>query len=184
MARAGLDRAAVIAAAARIADAEGLAAVSFARVAADLKVKPPSLYNHVDGLPALLDGVTEMAIAELLEDARDAVMGRSGWEALAALAHAQRAYAKAHPGRYMATFRSLHGRGAAGEKIADAYLAVILAALRGLALQGAESLHIVRCLRAAIGGFIELELRGGFGMTLDVDESFDRLLGMLHRGMK
>jgi AcrR family transcriptional regulator len=182
MARAGLDRATVTQAAARIADADGLDAVSFARIAADLGVKPPSLYNHVDGMTALLDELTLLAIGELLEQSRDAIMGRSGWNALAALAHAQRAYAAEHPGRYTATLRSLHGRGHAGEKIAEAYLAVMLAALRGLGLHGDDALHAVRSLRAAVSGFIELELRGGFGMNLDVDESFARLLRVLEIG--
>jgi AcrR family transcriptional regulator len=182
MARAGLDRATVTHAAARIADSEGLDAVSFARVAAELGVKPPSLYNHVDGITALLDELTLLAVSELLEQSRDALMGRGGWEALAALAHTQRTYAAAHPGRYTATLRSLHGRGLPGEKVADAYLAVMLAALRGLGLHGDDALHTVRCLRAAVGGFIELELRGGFAMNLDVDESFSRLLRVLEIG--
>jgi AcrR family transcriptional regulator len=183
MARAGLDRAALVAEAARLADAEGLAAVTFARVAASLGVRPPSLYNHIDGLPALLDGVMALAIAELLERSRRAIMGRAGWDALEALAHTQRAYAAAYPGRYEATVRSLHaGGGKPGQAVADAYLELMLAVLRGFAIHGDDALHVVRCLRAAISGFIELEARGGFGMALDVDESFLRMLGMLRVG--
>jgi AcrR family transcriptional regulator len=183
MPRAGLDRAAVIAAAARIADEEGLDAVNFARVAAALRVRPPSLYNHIESLAALLDAVMALALAELLERSRDAIMGRSGWDALAAMAQAQRAYAAAHPGRYAATFRSLHRPGARGQDVADAYLALFLAVLRGFGLEGDDALHAVRCMRAAVGGFIELEVRGGFGMALDVDESFARLLRMLAAGL-
>ena len=47
MARAGLDGDAVVAAAAVLADAEGLEAVTLARLAADAGVRPPSLYAHV-----------------------------------------------------------------------------------------------------------------------------------------
>ena len=183
MPRAKLDRSQVIKAAAGIADRDGLAAVTLARLAAELKVKPPSLYNHIEGTPALLDELTMLAVAELLEQSREAIMGRAGRDAFEALAHTQRAYAKAHPGLYSATFRSLHGRGLKAENIANSYIAVFLAVLREYGHAGASALHTVRCLRAAISGFIELELRGGFGMPLDVDESFQHLLNMLAAGL-
>lgn len=179
MARAGLDRGRVIEAAAALADRDGLDALTLARLAAELKVKPPSLYNHVAGMTDLLDGLTLLALTELLERSREAVMGRAGGNALETLAHTQRAYAKSHPGLYAATFRSLHGRGLEAENIANAYLDVFLAVLREYGHQGDEALHRVRCLRAAIGGFIELEHRSGFGLPLDIDESFRRLLAML-----
>ncbi len=184
MARSGLTRAVLVTAAADIADAQGLDAVTFARLAQRLGVKPPSLYNHVENLPALLDALMALALTEMLELSRGAIMGRSGWDALAAMAHTQRAYAGAHPGRYAATFRSLHVRAGGEQAIADAYLELFLAALRSYGLHGPDALHTVRCLRAAIGGFIELETRGGFGMKLDIDESFRRLLNLLKEGIQ
>jgi AcrR family transcriptional regulator len=54
---AGLSRSAVIAAALGVADAEGLEAVSIRRVAAELGVRPMSLYTHIaskDDLVALM----------------------------------------------------------------------------------------------------------------------------------
>ena len=51
---AGLDPERVVDAAAAIADAEGLDAVTLARVAGGLGVRAPSLYNHVDGRGGLL----------------------------------------------------------------------------------------------------------------------------------
>jgi AcrR family transcriptional regulator len=184
MARAGLDRARIIAVAADMADEVGLAQVTFVKLAAELKVKPPSLYNHVESMAALMDELAMRALAGLLDLARGAVMGRVGWDALEALAHSQRAYAKAHPGLFTATFRSLHGRGERAERIANAYLGVYLAVLRSYGIEGAHALHKIRCLRAAIGGFIELELRGGFGLSLNVDESFQQLLKMLAVGIE
>ena len=89
-----------------MADEVGLAQVTFVKLAAELKVKPPSLYNHVESMAALMDELAMRALAGLLDLARGAVMGRVGWDALEALAHSQRAYAKAHPGLFTATFRS------------------------------------------------------------------------------
>ena len=66
MPRAGLDRQRVLAEAAAIADAEGLPALTFARLASALKVKPPSLYNHVASLEAVLEALTAQGLRELL----------------------------------------------------------------------------------------------------------------------
>ena len=57
MPRAGLTPDSVLDAAARIADADGLPAVTLARLAAELGVRPPSLYKHVDGLDAIHRGL-------------------------------------------------------------------------------------------------------------------------------
>ena len=53
MPRAGLDSDAVVAAAAALADAEGLERLTLARLAQQLGVRSPSLYAHVDGLEDL-----------------------------------------------------------------------------------------------------------------------------------
>ena len=50
MPRAGLDAEAVVAAAAALADEDGLAELTLARLAAALGIRTPSLYAHVDSL--------------------------------------------------------------------------------------------------------------------------------------
>ncbi|CAA9469468.1 MAG: Transcriptional regulator, AcrR family, partial [uncultured Solirubrobacteraceae bacterium] len=84
MARRGLDAAAVVAEAARVADAEGLGAVTVARVAAEVGVRGPSLYNHVAGRDGLLRGIALGAVGELAGRLGAAAVGRSGAEALRA----------------------------------------------------------------------------------------------------
>jgi AcrR family transcriptional regulator len=60
-----LSRERVIAAATRLADAEGLPAVTMRGVAADLGVEAMSLYHHVRGKEALLDGLVEALLGEI-----------------------------------------------------------------------------------------------------------------------
>lgn len=57
---------AVVRLAVDIADREGLAAVSFRRLAADLGVTPMSLYRHVRDKDDLLDRMTDAIMAELV----------------------------------------------------------------------------------------------------------------------
>jgi AcrR family transcriptional regulator len=183
MVRAGLDLDTIVRVAAHLADRDGLSGLTLAHVAAELKVKPSSLYNHIKGLSDLMDELTLLATKELLDRSRESIMGRSGRAALEALANAQRDYAKEHPGLYPITFRSLHGRSKKMDLVADSYLSVFLAVLREQGLDEARALHTVRSLRAAITGFIHLEICGGFGLSIDIDDSFKCLLNMLCLGI-
>lgn len=60
-----LTRDAVLAAAVRVADAGGVAAVSMRSVARELGVEAMSLYHHVAGKEAILDGIVDRVFAEI-----------------------------------------------------------------------------------------------------------------------
>ncbi|MEV8636679.1 TetR/AcrR family transcriptional regulator C-terminal domain-containing protein [Streptosporangium sp. NPDC051023] len=60
-----LSRERVLAAAVVLADAEGIKALTMRRLAADLDVEAMSLYYHLPGKEALLDGVVETVVAEI-----------------------------------------------------------------------------------------------------------------------
>jgi hypothetical protein len=56
--------------------------------------------------------------------------------------------------------------------------------LAGYGLEGQEALHATRAIRSALHGFALLEAEQGFGMPLDVDESFAALVAVLDRGLR
>ena len=184
MPRRGLDTGQVVEQAAAIADADGLDEVTLARVAADLGVRAPSLYNHVDGRAGLLRMLALQSINELAEVLRDAAVGRSGAEAVAAVAHAYRRYAHEHPGRYAATLSALvpgdDGLAMAGARA----VGVMVAVLAAWGFEGDAALHRVRVIRAALHGFVTLEDEGGFGLPLDLDTSFELLLATVIAGQE
>jgi AcrR family transcriptional regulator len=181
--RQGLDADRVVDEAARIADADGLSAVTLTRVAAALGVQAPSLYNHVAGRDGLLGLVALRGVTELGDALRDAAVGRAGAEALVALAHAYRDYAHRHPGLYAATVRAP----APGDDEATAASAravdVLIAVLGAWRLQGNAITHHIRAIRSALHGFVTIEAEGGFGLPVDIDESFELLLATLIAGL-
>jgi AcrR family transcriptional regulator len=180
MPRAGLDADGVVAAAAALADSDGLEALTLARLAACLGIRPPSLYAHVDGLPDLRRRIADRGAGELAAALRSAATGRAGVDALVAVADAYRAYALAHPGSYAALQRApeISDNVAAGEVVE-----VVVAVLRGYGLHGDDAIHAVRTIRAAMHGFVVLEAGAGFGYPLDLDESYARLIATLDRGL-
>jgi AcrR family transcriptional regulator len=63
--REGLTRERVLRAALALVDREGLEAISMRRLGQELGVEAMSLYNHVEGKAAILDGIFEAVLAEL-----------------------------------------------------------------------------------------------------------------------
>ena len=176
MPRAGLTPDAVLDAAAAIADADGLPAVTLARLAAELGVRPPSLYKHVDGLDAIHHGLALRGLREAAARCQRATIGKARDEALFAFAHAYWQFAREHPGLYAASVRAAkpgeNDLAAAGE----ALIGIVLAVLSGYGVKGDDALHATRGLRAIIHGFVSLDAMGAFRLRLDLAESFDRLL--------
>ena len=177
MPRAGLTPDAVLDAAGRIADADGLPAVTLARLAAGLGVRPPSLYKHVDGLDAIHRGLALRGLEEATLRCQRATVGKAREAALFAFAHAYWQFARDHPGLYAASVRAAkpgeNDIAAAGE----ALIGVVLAVLAGYGVKGDDALHATRGLRAIVHGFVSLDAMGAFRLKLDLAESFDRLLG-------
>lgn len=179
MPRAGLDAGAVVDAAAALADTEGLEAVTLARVASGLCVRPPSLYAHVGGLGDLRARLAARGALELADALQAAAAGRARGEALAAVAEVYRAYAREHPGTYAAMQRAADIDESAAARVVDVFRAV----LRGYGLEGDDAVHATRVVRAALHGFAALEAADGFGLPLDVDDSFAQLVAVLDRGL-
>lgn len=185
MPRTGLDAAAVVEAAARLADADGLESLTLARLASALGVRAPSLYAHVDGLEDLRARLGALGARHLADALGRAAAGRAGREALNAIAHAYREYARVRPGSYaaMQRARELSTRQDAADAAAAA-VDVVLAVLRGYGLEGVDAIHATRAIRSALHGFVLLESVGGFAIELSLDDSFARLVDLLDAGLR
>jgi AcrR family transcriptional regulator len=181
--RAGINRDAVIRAAAKIADADGWDALTLARVAKKLRVRPPSLYNHVGGLEALRRELKLLALRDLNTALSRATIGKSRDDAVRGLATAYRAFVKRNPGTYAATMVAAPKNDPALEAAAGQIVETILSVLSGYGLERRAGIHAIRALRSAVHGFVALEIAGGFGIPLDVDKSFDWLVTSLLKGL-
>jgi len=181
--RVGLDRGAVVRAAAGLADAAGGKEVTLADLAAHLGVRTPSLYNHVTGQEGLRRELALLGTRELGARLGRAAIGRAADDALLALAHAYRAFASERPGLYAATLRAPAPGDEAHQAASEEILAVLRAVLEAYGLRDEAAVHVIRGLRSLLHGFVSLELAGGFGLPLDVDESFVHLVRIYIGGL-
>ena len=185
MPRAGLTGEDVVSAAADLADEAGYAALTMGVVASRLGVRPPSLYKHVASLADLQHRVATLATAELGEVIRDAVQGRAGRDALAALLAAVRGYVTGHPGRYAATIGAeFTGPGDPLLAASARVLGSIAAVLRGYGVAEDEMDHAIRTIRCTMHGFAMLEASRGFQWDADPDQSFTWMIGFIDRGLR
>lgn len=161
----------------------GFDRLSLSDLAARLHVRTPSLYKHIAGLPALRRDLTLVGLRDLYQRLADACIGRSRDNAVQALASAYRSFALDHPGLYAAAVRAPDSVDAELLEESNRVVALVLRVLEGYGLQGDEALHAVRCVRSALHGFVSLEAAGGFGLPLDREETFRRLVDFLIGGL-
>lgn len=183
-ARVGLDREQVVRAAAELLDERPDHAMTLADLASRLGVRTPSLYNHINGLEDLHQGIALYSTRELAARIGRAAIGISGEDAIMAIADAYRAFATERPGLYLRSQRAPGPSEAARADLSDEILDVLRRVLEPFNLVQAEQIHAMRALRSLIHGFVSLELVGGFGIPIDVDQSFHYLVSMYAAGLR
>ena len=179
MPRAGLSELVVIEEAERLVDEVGLPRLRQADLAARLGVRQPSLYKHIQSSDALVRSISIRAKNELEYVLARAAVGRERADALNAISNAYRAWALEHPGRYAALQTAVTEGDIEDEAASLSLLQVVLDVLAGYKLADDDAIDAARALRSALHGFITLESSGGFGLPVDIDRSFQRLVNGL-----
>ena len=149
--RVPLDRDRVLAAALRLMDADGLDALTMRRLASELDVEAMSLYYHVPGKAALLEGLAECVLAEVQLPSGEA---RDWHDASRAVARALRDNARAHP-HAMPLIASLGLGSSAARRHTEDVLGVLGAA--GLAPHAAFTAFLV--IRSYVLGYVLWEIQ-------------------------
>ncbi|MGD2043701.1 MAG: TetR-like C-terminal domain-containing protein [Acidimicrobiia bacterium] len=183
--KAGIELDDVVDVAVAIADRDGLEAATLSAVARELGIKTPSLYNHVSGREGLRRQLTIRGARILLEDLQAAIDERTGSDALRIVARVDREFALAHPGLYEAFLPAPRP-----EEDPELYeimaepVSAIARVLLEMGISQDEAIHLIRAFRATIHGFLDLEAKDGFGMPLDIDESFDAAVELMIAGIE
>ncbi|WP_274366179.1 TetR/AcrR family transcriptional regulator [Paenibacillus thermotolerans] len=181
--RPGLDTNKVVLAAAELADERGFHQVTLALLADKLKVRTPSLYNHIGGLPELQMRLALMGIEQLRQTIVEAAVGKTGKAALLDVGVAYVQYVRRRPGLYEAVNAAARMKDeeiqAASAKIVD----VIIKVMSITTMEHKDIIHAVRGLRSIVHGFALLDMAGGFGIPIDPDESLRKILNTYLDGL-
>lgn len=182
-----LDKNAVLKAAVQLVNAEGAGALTLSRLAEELGIQTPSLYNHIDGLAGLQRDLSILNAKMLAERLSEAAIGKSGSELFLAAAQAFRSHVKEQPGLYLSTLRASGTHIEVDPELQAEEARVLkigMTVMASLGLKGNDAIHGLRAFRSMVHGFASLEVAGGFGLPQDCDESFRRLVSALENGLK
>lgn len=171
-----LNKQLVVETAVSLANSSNWQTLTLTELAAALDVRVPSLYNHVQGQEGLRRELALFGVQALLTAVRHAAIGKVGHDALSAIAHAYRAFAQANPGIYELTLQAPAATDAELQQLSAEILGIIGLILGTFGLTGNHALHTIRGLRSLLHGFVSLEMGGGFGLPLDLDESFQQMV--------
>ncbi|MDG0790871.1 WHG domain-containing protein [Cohnella ginsengisoli] len=182
--RIGLDRATLLQAATEMADEHGLESVTLASLAQKLKIRSPSLYNHVNGLPDLRRELALSGLGKMAESFEAVLDEAEGDETLRAFSRAYLAFARRHPGLYEAVQRAPDPDDAVLAEAGGRVVSLVVRVIETYGLRGDAAIHAVRGIRSVLHGFVSIERQGGFGMPLDLDVTFRLLVDTFIAGVK
>ncbi|TQR99609.1 TetR/AcrR family transcriptional regulator [Paenibacillus ottowii] len=183
--RNGLKLQDILAAAEDIANERGMGDVTLTTLAQKLHIRPPSLYNHVNGLNGLRQVLALHSLGKLEEALMSAAVGRAGEDALTAMGSAYMQYARERPGLYeamlYATDRNDIELRHAADRVAELVITVLSS---GYGFNEADCIHAARGFRSLLHGFASLEPKGGFGLPVDVDQSIEVMMDTFCAGLR
>ena len=181
--RNGINLHKILLAATEIIDTNGLNELTLTSLAQKLDIRSPSLYNHFDGLPDIRRLLSIYGLEQLLSALMRAAVGRSGDEAIREMAKAYISFARAHPGLYEVTFIAPAYIDDDLQKVGQEIVDLVTQVLEAYQMEKSDTIHIARALRSLLHGFASLEQRGGFGMPIDLDDSFKHMVDTFLAGL-
>ncbi len=174
----------ILRAAEDIANEQGMGDVTLTTLAQKLHIRPPSLYNHVNGLNGLRQVLALHSLEQLEEALMSAAVGRAGEDALTAMGKAYMRYARERPGLYeamlYATDRNDTEMRQAADRVAELLITVLSS---GYGFKEEDCIHAARGFRSLLHGFASLEQKGGFGLPVEVDRSIEVMMATFLAGL-
>lgn len=182
--RTGLNKDDIIKIAAAMADENGIADVTFKKLAEKLGIKPPSLYKHFSGGLDELNMELKLYGWRLMDgEIIKAVIGKTKDDAVIALGYAYRKFVMEHKGLYeiMQWYNMYesekHRQASAGA------VDVMYRALGSYTLTEDQKVHTVRMIRAFLQGFSTIEVNVGKDYPVPLTDSFDFALKTMLNGI-
>jgi AcrR family transcriptional regulator len=163
--------AAVVHAARRILEADGLAAVTMRSVAEAVGVRGPSLYKRFPDRAALLRAVAESVVRDLSETMAHAVETDDPDTDLRAAAVAFRAFVLRNPNGYRLLFAGLPSDASPDAASLAALGEPVVHAMTRLTA-ASEALEAARTFVAWAHGFVSMELAGAFRLGGNLDAAY------------
>ena len=158
----GLSAESITVAAAELIEQYGRSGFSMRLLADTMGVKTASLYNHIENMDTLLTEVCRYALRMQEDGELRAIAGKTGREAVWALAWAYRRFAQQHRELYWLVMDTAAGEPRVLDDAAARFTEPLKQVLSGFRLPPREEIHFRRMFRAIVHGFASQEDEGFF----------------------
>lgn len=179
-----IDKELLIKEAAHMVNKIGIENLSLKILAAELGVKSPSLYNHVDGLDDLKKQIMLYGWKEMEDKIIQAVIGYTGYDAIRVICHAFREYAIENQGVFSAMLWYNQFENEQARDATSKMFSVFFKVTKSLNISQENCYHLVRMFRGFLEGFVLLENHHAFGNKQPIEDSFELSIDILIEGMK
>ena len=184
LAKRGLDKNAVIASAAALANEKGLDNVTLKDLADSLEIRSPSLYNHISGLNELKREIMLYGWKQAEESILQSAEGINGYESIRAMCRAFYRYASENKGVFSAMLWYNKYADEGSMEATSELFSRLYKIMEDMDISREKTEHLIRTLRGFLEGFALLVNNGAFGHPADIDESFEVSLDVLIEGIK
>lgn len=160
---------------------EGWNEFRLARLAENLGIRTPSLYNHIQDMEEVRREMKRRSL-QILGDKLSLKLKSTvaGSERISEFVYAYRSFAVKYPEFYPLTIESTEFDPEL-KILGDRILTICMEVFRFPVLDEV-AVHRIRILRSLLHGFIVLEAVGGFGRKESVEESFKKITESLESG--
>lgn len=169
MASKGLTKEIIIAEAVTFIEESGQSMISLHELARRLKIKTPSLYNHIKNTKDLQHEVFKYAIDKFVANQNAATKGKHRDDAVRAFAQAYHTFATENKGLYRLIMSMPQDNDDAEKEMAVPLLKTVIKLLSDYGLSEEAMAHWQRVFRAILHGFISQEDLGYFYYYKDTD---------------
>lgn len=158
--------------------------ISMGQVAKKIKIKPPSLYHHFEGIEDLRRQLTLRSLQHFYDFLKNETNKGLDKNKLELFAHAYRSFAHQYPLYFDCAQFGISSQDDDLMQAAEQVVYLAAETLKIYKIAPIKITHVIRILRSSLNGFIELEMNAGFQMTEDVNKTFAELITFLKAGLK
>ena len=184
MSKNNISDALIVETSARISNKVGLDNLSLKRIADELNIKSPSLYNHISGLEEIKIQLMFYGWKQMEEKMIDSAVGVAGYEALKNMCYAFYDYATTNKGVFTAMLWYNKYENVQKENATTRLFNMLFKVMKSLDISDDNINHIIRTLRGFLEGFSLLVNNNAFGNPISIKESFDLSLEIIMNGIK
>ena len=165
----GLTKKLIISEAVKYIEENGKSTISLHELARRLKVKTPSLYNHIKNTKELQYEVFQYAIEKFVKNQQSAIENKKKDEVVRSFAEAYYSFAIENKGLYQLIMSIPSEEDDKAKEIAIPLLRLVVEILSNYGLSEESIAHWQRVFRAILHGFVSEEYLGYFYYYKDVD---------------